>query len=54
MSDHEVPLAVVRHIILKLLTNKNMKPAKILMRLESTVWWWNALKNPGVRLKQVI
>jgi len=35
MSEQVVPLVVVQHIIVKLLTTENVKPAEILMRLKA-------------------
>jgi hypothetical protein len=47
MSEQMVYLAAAQHIIVKFLTNKNVKHAEIL----STVQWQNALKDPGVCLE---
>jgi len=37
LSDQVVPLVVVQHMIVKFLTNKNVKPAEILTRLRAQV-----------------
>jgi len=63
MSEQVVPLDVAQCIIVKFLTNKNVKPAEILMRLSaqfsdemlSRTWVYmtglSYLKKAGQRLK---
>jgi len=48
MSEQVAPSAVAQRIIVKFLTNENVKHDEFLIKTQNTVWWWNALKDPGV------
>jgi len=45
MSEHMVPSDVVQHVIVKFLTCWDSDKS------QSTVWWWNSLKDQGVWLE---
>jgi hypothetical protein len=51
MSEQMFPLADMQCIIVKFLSNENVKPVDIPIRFKSTVQWWNALKDPSVWLE---
>jgi hypothetical protein len=48
MSEQVVPSAVAQFIVVKFLTNKNVDPAKLLMRFRAKFIDENSLKNLGV------